>query len=166
MTIIGGLRAGLLAIIGASAVVTSAAAQNAVEVADRAGTFKTLLTAAKAAGLAEALATTEPITIFAPTDAAFAKLPKGTVAKLLKPENRDQLRAILTYHVLPSRVLARQVPHKPTFVKTLNPADTVRVVRSGSRVHVDKARVVKADIRADNGVIHVIDRVLIPHTKG
>lgn len=143
-----------------------ASAQNAVEVAAKAGTFKTLLAAAKAAGLDDDLATTSPITIFAPSDAAFAKLPKGTVAKLLKPENREQLRAILAYHVVPARVLARDVPHKPTLVATLNPDDKVRAVRAGSRVHIDGARVVKADIRADNGVIHVINRVLIPGKRG
>jgi uncharacterized surface protein with fasciclin (FAS1) repeats len=154
-------RLAILSIFALCALAGPAMAQNAVEVADRAGSFKTLLAAAKAAGLADDLATAEPITIFAPSDAAFAKLPKGTVAKLLKPENRHKLREILSYHVVPARILAKDVPHKPVFVKTLN-GRKLRAVRSGSRVHVDHARVVKADILADNGVIHVIDRVLMP----
>ncbi len=139
-----------------------ASAQNVVEVAASTGQFDTLIAAAKAAGLADDLATASPITVFAPTDAAFAKLPRGTVKALLKPENRRQLRAILSYHVLPAKVLAQDVPHKPTFVKTLNPNDTVRVVRRGKRVHVDRSRVIKANVKAQNGIIHVIDRVLMP----
>lgn len=162
MKLVSRLGAAALALMCAMAAGQPARADNVVEVAANAGTFQTLIAAAKAAGLADALATTSPITVFAPSDSAFKKLPKGTVEKLLKPENRDQLRAILSYHVLPARVLAKDVPHKPTRVATLNPNAKVRVVRSGKRVHVDKARVVKADIRADNGVIHVIDRVLIP----
>jgi uncharacterized surface protein with fasciclin (FAS1) repeats len=165
MKFVSRLGAAALALMFAMAAGQPARADNVVEVAANAGTFKTLIAAAKAAGLADALATTSPITVFAPTDAAFRKLPKGTVEKLLKPENRDQLRAILSYHVLPARVLAKDVPHKATRVATLNPDAKVRVVRSGKRVHVDKARVVKADIRADNGVIHVIDQVLIPRKQ-
>ena len=143
----------------------SATAANIVETAAGAGQFKTLLAAAKAAGLADDLATGEPLTVFAPTDAAFKKLPKGTVETLLKPENRRLLRSILRYHVVPARVAARDVPHVPTEVKTLNPNDTATVVRRHGKVHVDKARVVKADIKADNGIIHVIDRVLMPGTN-
>lgn len=135
---------------------------NIVETAASAGQFTTLIEAAKAAGLAEALSTTNPITVFAPTDAAFAKLPKGTVETLLKPENRDQLRAILTYHVVPARVAAKGVPHQRTQVLTLNRAAKVTAVRSKGVVHVDKARVTRADIQTDNGIIHVINRVLIP----
>jgi uncharacterized surface protein with fasciclin (FAS1) repeats len=151
-----------LAFVAAIAGASPASAKNVVEVAASAKTFNTLIAAAKAAGLADDLATASPITVFAPTDAAFARLPKGTVDSLLKPENRDKLRAILTYHVLPAKVLAKDVPHRPAFVKTLNPSDTVRVVRRGGEVHVDRARVVKANIQADNGVIHVINRVLMP----
>ncbi|MBX2804400.1 MAG: fasciclin domain-containing protein [Hyphomicrobiales bacterium] len=139
-----------------------ASAKNIVEVADSAGTFKTLIAAAKAAGFADMLSSSSPITVFAPTDAAFAKLPKGTVENLLKPENRDQLRAILAFHVIPSRVAAADVPTKLTRVQTLNTSDTLRVKRSGKSVSVENARVVKADIEADNGIIHVVNQVLLP----
>ncbi len=161
------------AVLAASAMIVAtvasserpAQAANIVETAAGAGQFKTLLAAAQAAGLADDLATGQPLTVFAPSDAAFRKLPKGTVESLLKPENRDQLRAILTYHVLPARVAAKDVPHRPTEVATLNRGSAVRVLRRKGVVHVDKARVVRADIRADNGIIHVIDRVLIPGAR-
>jgi uncharacterized surface protein with fasciclin (FAS1) repeats len=141
---------------------SSAQAANIVQTAQGAGTFNTLLAAAQAAGLAPSLARNAPLTVFAPTDAAFRKLPAGTVENLLKPENRAQLRAILAYHVIPARIAARDVPHRPTLVNTLNGRNQVRAVRRGQEVRVDGVRVVRADIKADNGVIHVIDRVLIP----
>jgi uncharacterized surface protein with fasciclin (FAS1) repeats len=141
---------------------TNAQAANIVQTAQGAGTFNTLVAAAKAAGLADSLANKGPLTVFAPTDAAFRKLPKGTVENLLKPENKAQLAAILAYHVVPSRIAAKDVPHKPTLVGTLNGRNQVQAVRRGNAVRVDGVRVVKADINADNGVIHVIDRVLIP----
>jgi uncharacterized surface protein with fasciclin (FAS1) repeats len=142
----------------------SAHAANIVETAQSAGQFKTLLAAAQAAGLAEALAGPGPYTVFAPTDAAFAKLGKKTIANLLKPENKDQLATILKYHVLSGEVKAAEVPRRATIVATLagDGANGVRVRRSGKGVRVDSARVVSADIETDNGVIHVIDRVLIP----
>ena len=141
---------------------STANAANIVQTAQGAGTFNTLLAAAKAAGLADSLATGGPLTVFAPTDAAFRKLPKGTVENLLKPENRDKLRAILSYHVIPSKIAAKDVPLKSTLVGTLNTGNQVQAIRKGNTVRVDGVRVVKADIAADNGVIHVIDRVLIP----
>lgn len=140
----------------------SASAANVVETAAGAGQFNTLLAAAKAAGLADALATKQGITVFAPTDKAFSKLPKGTVESLLKPENKDKLQAILLYHVVPKEVLAEQVPTKATQVPTLDGSETLTVRRHGKTVRVDKAKVVKADVKADNGVIHVVDRVLLP----
>jgi uncharacterized surface protein with fasciclin (FAS1) repeats len=157
----------MIKIVAAAALavgLTAGAAQaaNIVQTAQGAGTFNTLLTAAQAAGLAPSLATNGPLTVFAPTDAAFSRLPKGTVENLLKPENRAQLRAILSYHVVPARIAAKDVPHRPTLVNTLNNANQVRAVRRGNDVRVDGVRVVRADINADNGVIHVIDRVLIP----
>jgi uncharacterized surface protein with fasciclin (FAS1) repeats len=141
-----------------------AQAANIVETAASTGKFNTLLAAAKAAGLVDALSGGGPITVFAPTDAAFAKLPEGTVETLLKPENKAKLAAILKYHVVPGRILAKDVPHTPTKVKTLKRGGdtTIRAVRSGKRVHIDNARVISADIRASNGVIHVINRVLLP----
>jgi len=157
--IVGAIAATGLAAAGLAA---PALAANIVETAQSARQFKTLIAAAQAAGLAETLATTAPLTVFAPSDAAFRKLPKGTVETLLRPENREQLRAILAYHVVPARIAAKDVPHRPTQVATLNPSNKVRAVRRNGLVHVDKARVVRADIKADNGIIHVIDRVLIP----
>jgi uncharacterized surface protein with fasciclin (FAS1) repeats len=141
----------------------TASAANVVDTAASTGQFNTLLAAAKAAGLADALATKQNITVFAPTDAAFAKLPKGTVEALLRPENKAKLQALLLYHVLPTKVASTAVPVKATAVATLDGSAKVTVRRHGSDVRVDKARVVKADIAADNGTIHVIDRVLIPN---
>jgi uncharacterized surface protein with fasciclin (FAS1) repeats len=139
-------------------------AANIVQTAASTGKFDTLLAAAKAAGLVGALSGGGPITVFAPTDAAFAKLPAGTVEELLKPENKKKLADILKYHVIAGRVLAKDVPHTPTHVKTLKRGGdtTIRVVRSGKRVTVDGVRVIAADIKASNGVIHVINRVLLP----
>ncbi|MEM9529904.1 MAG: fasciclin domain-containing protein [Pseudomonadota bacterium] len=131
-----------------------------VDVAASAGQFGTLLAAAKAAGLADALAGEGPLTVFAPTDDAFAALPEGTVETLLKPENKDQLVSILTYHVAPARLKAADVVGLNE-VDTLNgqsPAVTV----NGSRVKINDANVVKVDIMASNGIIHVIDKVLLP----
>ena len=142
----------------------SASAANVVETAQAAGSFKTLIAAAQAAGLADALANTKNITVFAPTDAAFAKLPKGTVEMLLKPENKAKLVAILEYHVVPKEITAEQIPNGKTKLTTLKPKGdrTILVDKTKMGVTVDKAHVVKADVMADNGVIHVIDTVLIP----
>lgn len=144
--------------------VASASAANVVETADQAGTFKTLLAAAQAAGLADALATTENITVFAPTDEAFAKLPAGTVENLLKPENKDQLVAVLTYHVLPRKLASNQMLAGPFHVRTLKaePDRVLAITKSSDGVTVDGAKVIQADIAADNGIIHVIDSVLLP----
>ncbi len=144
---------------------SGAYAANVVATAKSVGTFNTLLAAAEAAGLADALATTEDITVFAPTDDAFAALPAGTVENLLKPENKDQLVAILTMHVLPRVLESNQLLNKPFHVRTLNTAErlTISATRSGVTVAgSNTANVVKADVEADNGVIHVIDAVLLP----
>ncbi|MGF1649249.1 MAG: fasciclin domain-containing protein [Hyphomicrobiaceae bacterium] len=141
----------------------SATAQhkNIVETAAAAGQFKTLIAAAQAAGLAGVLASRRNLTVFAPTDAAFAKLGKAAIADLLKPRNRATLRRILLYHVLGRRILAAQIPAGRTHVRTLaGPAIAVR--KSHGRVRINRSNVVATDIRASNGVIHVIDRVLIP----
>ena len=140
----------------------SAHAANVVETAASAGTFNTLLAAAQAAGLADALASTDNITVFAPSDEAFAALPEGTVESLLREENRDQLVAILTYHVLPRELRSTDLPGRTISVRTLNTADNLRVTKSHGAVTVDGATVVAADIEADNGVIHVIDAVMLP----
>jgi uncharacterized surface protein with fasciclin (FAS1) repeats len=141
-----------------------ASAANIVETAAGAGTFNTLLAAAKAAGLADALATTDNLTVFAPTDEAFAALPAGTVENLLKPENKDQLVAILSYHVVPAKISAGDIKDGMTEVKTLkDTGDTmIDVEKTADGVTVDGAKVISADIMADNGVIHVIDKVILP----
>ena len=131
-----------------------------VAVASGAGSFNTLVAAVKAAGLVETLQGTGPFTVFAPTDEAFAKLPKGTVEDLLKPENKQKLVAILTYHVVPGKVMAADV--KTMKAKTVNGKELSIVVADG-KVTVDKANVVKTDVAAKNGVIHVIDTVVLPN---
>ncbi|MFT5509200.1 MAG: putative surface protein with fasciclin (FAS1) repeats [Hyphomicrobiaceae bacterium] len=142
----------------------SANAANIVETAQKAGTFGTLIAAAKAAGLAGALSNGKNLTVFAPTDAAFKKLPKGTVATLLKPENKAKLAAILSYHVLPRRLTSSQLPHKAIHVRTIKASGDrlLRVTKSRGGVTVDGANVVSANIRASNGIIHVIDKVMLP----
>ena len=136
------------------------ASADIVDTAVAAGQFKTLAAALQAAGLVETLKGDGPFTVFAPTDAAFAALPAGTVESLLKPENREKLTAILTYHVVPGRYAAADVSGMAT-ATTVNGA-SVDIRSAGSGVTVDGARVVKADIAASNGVIHVIDKVLMP----
>ena len=131
-----------------------------VDTAVGAGNFTTLVTAIKAAGLVETLKGKGPFTVFAPTDAAFAKLPKGTVEDLLKPENKAKLTAILTYHVVPGKVMAADVV-KLTSAKTVN-GQSVKIAVNDGKVTVDGANVVKTDIAASNGVIHVIDAVMLP----
>lgn len=153
---------GIATAIMMSASVATANAANIVETAQEAGSFKTLIAAVTAAGLADALSTGENLTVFAPTDEAFAKLPAGTVEDLLKPENKDKLTAILTYHVVGRKLTSNMLPGRTIHVKTLNTADMLAVTKSGSGVTVDDANVVSADIAADNGTIHVIDTVLLP----
>ena len=135
-------------------------ANNIPATADKAGTFKTLLAAAKAAGLVEVLSGDKPLTVFAPTDEAFAKLPAGTVASLLKPENKAQLAAILTFHVVPGRVFSTDLL-KAKEAKTLNGAMLTATVTNGV-AKVNGAGLIATDIDASNGVIHVIDTVLLP----
>jgi transforming growth factor-beta-induced protein len=134
-----------------------------VEIAAAAGNFNTLVAAVKAAGLVDALKASGPLTVFAPTDDAFAKLPKGTVEDLLKPENKAKLVAILTYHVASGKLMAADVT-KATGVMSLQ-GQRLGFKLAGDSVMVDGATVVKADIVAKNGVIHVIDRVVLPTDK-
>ncbi|MAR11539.1 MAG: beta-Ig-H3/fasciclin [Blastopirellula sp.] len=131
--------------------------------ATKAGSFGTLLAAAKAAGLVDALTGTGPLTVFAPTDEAFAKLPKGTVASLLKPENKNQLAAILKYHVVPGRVFSEDALAAKQ-AKTLQ-GGKVQISVSGGKAKVQNANLVATDIDAANGVIHVIDAVMLPPQK-
>lgn len=137
-------------------------AGNVVEVAKGAGSFKTLVAAIEAAGLAGTLGGEGPFTVFAPSDEAFARLPAGTVEMLLKPENKAKLVSILTYHVVPANVPAKSVRTMPS--PTVGGQRLDVVVKDG-KVMVDGANVVKADVMASNGVIHAIDRVLMPADK-
>ncbi len=132
-----------------------------VDTAVAAGQFNTLAAALEAADLVSTLKGDGPFTVFAPTDAAFAKLPAGTVESLLKPENRDQLVAILTYHVVPGKVSSKQVVtiDKAT---TVNGSDVAIKVTDG-KVRINDATVITADVDASNGVIHVIDTVILPN---
>jgi uncharacterized surface protein with fasciclin (FAS1) repeats len=131
-----------------------------VDTAVNAGSFTTLVAAVQAAGLVNTLKGDGPFTVFAPTDDAFAALPAGTVESLLKPENKDQLVAVLTYHVVPAKIMSGDIAGKKAKVLTVQ-GDRLSVnARNG--VKVDKAKVVAADVEATNGVIHVIDKVLIP----
>ena len=131
-----------------------------VDTAVAAGKFTTLAAALKAAGLVDTLKGAGPFTVFAPTDEAFAKLPKGTVEDLLKPENKEKLTAILTYHVVAGKATAADVAKMPT-AKTVNGKElTLKATDAG--VTVNNAKVITADVQASNGVIHVIDTVLLP----
>ncbi len=138
----------------------AAGQKDIVDTAVAAGSFKTLAAALKAAGLVDTLKGEGPFTVFAPTDEAFAKLPAGTLDTLLKPENKEKLKAILTYHVVPSKAMAKDLKDGQE-VKTVNGKE-VAVRIDGSKVMVGDATVSKADIATSNGVIHVIDSVLLP----
>ena len=159
-----------VAVIGWSATGPAAAgshgnhgsAKTIVDTAVNAGQFGTLVAAIKAAGLVDTLNGDGPFTVFAPTDAAFEKLPAGTVDNLLKPENRDQLTAILTYHVVPGKVMSTDLAGKKTSAKTVQGGDIDVDATSG--VKINDANVISADVPASNGVIHVIDTVLLPQS--
>ena len=132
-----------------------------VDTAVAAGSFKTLVAAVTAAGLVETLKGTGPFTVFAPTDAAFAALPAGTVEMLLKPENKAKLASVLTYHVVPGKVMSGDLLGKKATPKTVE-GQTLAIDATGGGVMVNDATVSTADIAATNGVIHVIDKVLMP----
>jgi len=150
----------LSVLISALPATAGAAKKDIVDTAVAAGSFKTLAAALQAAGLVDTLKGKGPFTVFAPTDDAFSKLPAGTVDSLLKPENKEKLKSILLYHVVPGRVTAAQVM-KLTSAKTMN-GQEVKIMVDGGTVMINDAKVVKADVFASNGVIHVIDTVLLP----
>lgn len=131
-----------------------------VGVAAEAGTFNTLIAAAQAADLVDALKGDGPLTVFAPTDDAFAKLPEGTVETLLKPENKEKLQAVLLYHVVAGKIMSDQVVDL-TSAESLQ-GDTIDISVKMGKVYVDDAQVIAADVEASNGVIHVIDAVILP----
>ena len=154
------IGAGVASLLLATAAFAASPAQDIVDTAVSAGSFNTLVAAVKAAGLVDTLKGPGPFTVFAPTDEAFAKLPAGTVEELLKPENKSKLVAILTYHVVPGKVMAKDVL-KLHEAKTVNGQELTVKAEMGS-VMVDNAKVVKTDILCTNGVIHVIDTVVLP----
>ena len=140
--------------------VAHAGTKDIVDVAAGAGKFNTLVAAVKAAGLVDTLKGKGPYTVFAPTDEAFAKLPKGTVESLLKPENKDKLVKILTYHVVSGKVMSKDIAGKKLQAKTVEGSKLS--VNATSGVMVDNANVIAADVAASNGVIHIIDTVVMP----
>ena len=137
-------------------------AADIVDTAVGAGQFNTLATALEAAGLVDTLKGPGPFTVFAPTDEAFKNLPAGTLEDLLKPENKQKLVEVLTYHVVPGKIMSSDISGNKMDVKTVE-GSTLAVDASGSGVMVDKAKVVSADVAADNGVIHIIDAVVLPN---
>jgi uncharacterized surface protein with fasciclin (FAS1) repeats len=139
----------------------TAKAADIVDTAVSAGQFNTLVAAVKAAGLVDTLKGDGPFTVFAPTDEAFAKLPAGTVDDLLKPENKEQLVAVLTYHDVPGKIMSGDIAGKTAMVKTVQGSKLSIDATDG--VQVDNATVTNADIEASNGVIHVIDTVVLPN---
>ncbi|MEO0665802.1 MAG: fasciclin domain-containing protein [Pseudomonadota bacterium] len=156
------IRKTLFALTATAALATSAFAMSSKDIVDtaaEAGSFETLLAAATAAGLVDTLKGDGPFTVFAPTDEAFAALPEGTVESLLLPENKDQLVSILTYHVVPGKVMSTDLSDD-MMAATVNGAEIMIDLDNG--VMVNKASVVAADIEASNGIIHVIDSVILP----
>ena len=150
------LAAGLIAF----AIPAHAQDKDIVDTAVALGEFTTLAAARDAAGLVQTLKGEGPFTVFAPTDAAFAKLPAGTVEELLRPENKEKLAAILTYHVVPGKVMAADVVSLDE-AKTVN-GETIEIQIDGNSVRVNDASVTATDVAASNGVIHVIDQVILP----
>ena len=150
----------LIAASGFAGTGMSSSQPDIVDTAVAAGSFNTLAAALDAAGLVDALKGDGPFTVFAPTDEAFGKLPEGTVESLLKPENKDQLIAILTYHVVPGQLASGDVVASSS--ATTLQGDNVAFATDADGVKVNDARVVQADVGASNGVIHVIDTVLLP----
>jgi uncharacterized surface protein with fasciclin (FAS1) repeats len=140
---------------------TTGHAADIVETAADAGSFDTLVAAVEAAGLVETLKGEGPFTVFAPTDEAFARLPEGTVDSLLQPENKDRLVALLTYHVVPGKVMSSDLAGQAIEVETVQ-GSPVSIDATDGAVTVDQATVTQADIETDNGVIHVIDMVIMP----
>ena len=153
----------LAVLLSAPAIQAGTAQKDIIDTAVAAGSFNTLVAALQAADLIDTLKGKGPFTVFAPTDDAFKKLPPGTVESLLKPENKEKLRAILTYHVVAGKVTAAEVM-KLSSAKTLN-GQSVAISTTDGTVMVNNAKVVKADIHASNGVIHVIDTVILPENN-
>ena len=157
-------RRSIIAAVAAIPLAFGAVAAKAADIVDTAvsaGQFQTLVAAVTAADLVDTLKSDGPFTVFAPTDEAFAKLPAGTVEDLLKPENKDQLVAVLTYHVVPGKIMSSDIAGKKAKVQTVQGSKLN--VDAFNGVKVDEATVIAADIQASNGVIHVIDTVVLPN---
>lgn len=150
----------LLAILPLAFASVQVRAQDIVDTAISAGQFNTLVAAVQAAGLVDTLKGEGPFTVFAPTDEAFAALPEGTVETLLKPENLDQLVSVLTYHVVPGKIMSTDISGQTAEVASVQGSSLN--VNATDGVKVDDATVIAADIETDNGVIHVIDKVVLP----
>lgn len=148
------------AIVVSASVYAGGMKKDLVDTAVKAGQFNTLVAAVEAAGLVDTLKGEGPFTVFAPTDEAFAALPEGTVEELLKPENKDKLTAILTYHVVPGKVMANDVAGAETMAASVQGQELK--INGSDGVMINDAMVTAADIGASNGVIHVIDKVLLP----
>ena len=160
---LGTMAALALTLTVPSQAIANTGTKDIVDTAVAAGSFKTLAKALQAAGLIETLKGAGPFTVFAPTDDAFAKLPEGTLETLLKPENKQKLQRILTYHVVPGKVKASDVV-KLQSAKAVS-GDTIAIAARNGGVTVDHARVVQTDIEASNGVIHVLDAVILPNDE-
>jgi uncharacterized surface protein with fasciclin (FAS1) repeats len=153
-----------ITVITFSSAQASSHGKDIVDTAVAAGSFETLVAAVQAAGLVDTLKGEGPFTVFAPTDEAFAKLPEGTIEELLKPENKEKLQAILTYHVVAGKVMAADVV-KIDAAKTVQGSEIMIMVKDGNVMLNESATVAKADIMTSNGVIHVIDTVILPPEK-
>jgi uncharacterized surface protein with fasciclin (FAS1) repeats len=149
-----------IALLFSTSVMAGDMKKDIVDTAVSTGTFTTLVAAVQAAGLVDTLKGEGPFTVFAPTDDAFAALPEGTVEDLLKPENKDQLSAILTYHVIPAKVMAGDISGKETTAASVQGAELS--INATDGVKINDATVISADVDTSNGVIHVIDKVLLP----
>ena len=160
---VGTLVTVMMTVVASNATAAPAEARDIVDTAVAAGSFNTLARALTAADLIDTLKGKGPFTVFAPTDEAFAKLPAGTLESLLEPENKAKLQRILTYHVVAGKVMAADVV-KMHSAKTVI-GDMIMIATHGGTVTVDNAKVVKTDILASNGVIHVIDSVILPKDK-
>jgi len=156
------MKFGLPVLLAGACALAMSSVASAADIVDTAvaGKFNTLVAAVKAAGLVDTLKGPGPFTVFAPTDAAFAKLPAGTLETLLKPENKTKLQSILTYHVVAGRVMSKDVV-KLDSAKTVE-GGSIAIKTMNGAVMVNSAHVTQADIQASNGVIHVIDTVLLP----
>lgn len=154
------VMAGIFALAFTASVHAGGHSKDIVDTAVDAGSFQTLVAAVTAADLVDTLKSDGPFTVFAPTDEAFAALPAGTVDDLLKPENKDKLVAILTYHVVPGKVMSADIAGKEMMAATVQGSEID--IKAMNGVMINDATVVTADVEASNGVIHVIDKVLLP----